>query len=201
MAAMASVENPAARALRAREQTVRSNGRPAAIWRPGEYPHPFRTAMETRDIDAVVATLRPDVIAYSPVTPHPFVGIEEVAGLLKNLIDGFEQLGYSDELTNDRVHAVLFRGRVLGRVVTGVDVLRLDEHGRIRQIEVSARPPSGVFAMAARFSPMFARWRRGRLRAAVLWLMLRAMPAAVAGADAVGSRLARVPRPDPPARS
>lgn len=194
-----AVENPATRALRAREEAARSDGRPAPIWRPGTYPHPFRTAMDARDIDAVVATLRPDVVAYSPVTPNGFVGIYEVAGLLKNLIDGFEELEYTDELTNDRVHAVLFRGRVMGRVVTGVDILRLDEDGRIRRIEVSARPPEGVFSMAAQFSPMFARWRRGRVRAALLWLMLRCMPAAVARADKLGSRLARVPRRDPAA--
>jgi hypothetical protein len=163
-------------------------------------PHPFRSAMEARDIDAVVATLRADVVAFSPVTPRPFTGIEEVAGLLANLIDGFEALDYTDELTNDRVHAIVFRGRVMGRTVTGVDVLRLDEHGRIRQIEVSGRPPAGVFAMAARFSPMFTRWRRGRVHAALLAALLRFLPALVATADTIGSRLARPPAPSPRAR-
>jgi hypothetical protein len=189
---MLRVENPAGRAVRA-QLLARSNGRAAPARRPGAMPHPFRTGMERRDIDAVVATLRTDVVAYSPVTPHPFVGIDEVAGLLKNLIDGFEELSYSEELGDGRVHAILFHGRVMGRVVTGVDILFLDEEGLIRRIEVSARPPEGVFAMAAHFSPMFARWRRGRVRAALLRAMLRFTPAGVAAADRVGSRLARVP--------
>jgi SnoaL-like domain len=197
---MLRVENPAAGAVRA-QILARSNGGAAPACRPGTMPHPFRTGMERRDIDAVVATLRADVVAFSPVTPHPFVGIEEVAGLLKNLIDGFEELEYSDEVTDGRLHAILFRGRVMGQVVTGVDVLRLDEDGRIRRIEVSARPPAGVFAMAARFSPMFARWRRGRMSAAVLRAMLRFAPAGVAAVDRFGSRLARAAEPGAAPRS
>jgi hypothetical protein len=193
MARMLRVENPAGPAVRAHVLShALSNGGAPAIWQAGT-SHPFRTGMEQRDIDAVVATLRSDVIAYSPVTPHPFVGLEEVAGLLKNLIDGFEELSYSDELGDGLIHAILFHGRVMGRTVTGVDILRLDEDGRIRQIEVSARPPAGVFAMAAHFSPMFARWRCGRVRAAALRALLRFAPATVAAADRVGSRLARRP--------
>jgi SnoaL-like domain len=183
--------NPAARALLARAVGSRNGGAPPT-WTPGE-PHPFRSAMEARDIDAVVATLHDDVVAYSPVTPQPFVGIDEVAGLIKNLIDGFEELVYTDELGDGRVHAVLFSGRVMGRAIHGVDILRMDEQGRIRQIQVSGRPPAGVFAMAARFSPMFARWRRGRLHALALAALLRLMPAFATVADAIGSRLARAP--------
>lgn len=188
--------NPAARALLA-HAAARRNGAAPAHAAPAE-PHPFRRAMERRDIDAVVATLHDDVVAYSPVTPRPFVGIYEVAGLVKNLIDGFEELVYTDEVGDERVRAVLFSGRVMGRAIHGVDILRMDEDGRIRQIEVSGRPPAGVFAMAARFSPMFARWRRGPLRAFLLAALLRLMPAFAAAFDRIGSRLARVPI-EPPA--
>jgi hypothetical protein len=188
-------ENPAAAAIAAASNGAAPSG---PIFELGSKPHPFRTAMEARDIDAVVATLRPDVVALSPVTPQPFVGIYEVAGLVKNLIDGFEELEYTDELAGGDVHAIAFRGRVLGRVVTGVDLLRLDEDGRIRRIEVSGRPPVGVFAMAGKFSPMFATWRRGRIRAFLLTLLLRGAPLLAVVMDAIGSRLARVPARKPP---
>jgi hypothetical protein len=45
--------------------------------------------------------------------------------------------------------------------------------------------------MAARFSPMFARWRRGRVHAAALAALLRCMPATATAIDRIGSRLAR----------
>lgn len=184
-------ENPAAAAIAAR------NGGTSAdepIWRPGTTPHPFRTAMERRDIDAVIATLREDVVAKSPVTPRPFFGIHEVGGLLKNLIDGFDELEYTDELTSGYVYAVRFSGVVLGKTVTGVDILRLDEMGRLREVEVHARPPSGVLAMAAKFTPMFAHWRRGPVRAVLALLLLRPAPLFAIVVDWLGSRLARVPR-------
>jgi SnoaL-like domain len=181
--------NPAAQALRA-DAEARADGS-APIWEPGTMPHPFRTAMEARDIDAVVATLHPDVVAYSPVTPQPFVGRYEVAALCKHLIDGFQEFGYTDELTNGRTHVILFRGRVMDRIVTGADVLRLDEHGRIVDLQINGRPPAGVLSVAAHFSPMFARWRRGPVRAAVLRALLRFLPATVERGDALVARIAR----------
>lgn len=149
--------------------------------------------MERRDIGAIIATLRPDVVAKSPVTPRPFCGIDEVAGLLKHLIDGFEALEYTDELTSGRTHALVFRGRVLGRDVSGVDILRLDEMGRLQEVEVSARPPVGVLAMAAKFTPMFGRWHKGPIRAALTWLILRPFPFGTTIVDRVCSWLARGP--------
>ena len=36
-------------------------------------PHPFRTAVEARDLDSMVALLAPDVRLHSPVAFTPFV--------------------------------------------------------------------------------------------------------------------------------
>lgn len=182
--------NPAAAAIESRM----NGGAPSGpVFTPGTKPHPFRTAMERRDIHALVRTLRPDVVARSPVTPHAFVGIYEVAGLIKNLMEGFEELEYTDEVAGDDVHMIAFRGTVLGHEVMGVDLLRIDADGMIYELMISGRPPEGVFAMAAKFSPMFAKWRRGRVRSFLLVLVLRGAPAFAIVFDAIGSRLARVP--------
>src|SRR5581483_11665977 len=44
--------------------------------------HPFRAAAEAGDIEALVATLAPDVVLHSPVTFHPYLGRETVGGVL-----------------------------------------------------------------------------------------------------------------------
>lgn len=188
--ALLRADNPAAAAIARRMNGAAPSG---PIFTPGTTPHPFRTAMERRDIDLLVKTLRPDVVARSPVTPRPFVGIYEVAGLIKNLMQGFEELEYTDEVAGDDVHMIAFRGTVLGHEVMGVDLLRIDADGMIHELMISGRPPEGVFAMAAKFSPMFASWRRGRIRSALLFLLLRGAPMFAVVFDAIGSRLARVP--------
>ncbi len=162
---------------------------------PGEHPpHPLRAAMEARDPDAALRTLAWDVEMFSPVTPRPFVGREEVGHLLRLLIESFEELHYHDELHGEGTCTVAFHGRVLGRELHGLELLRMDEQDLVRRIEIGARPPAGVYALAARAAPRFARWRRDPVRAAILQAGLRPLPAAASVLDRMGSRLSRLPR-------
>lgn len=162
---------------------------------PGEHPrHPLRAAMEARDPDAALRTLAWNVEMFSPVTPRQFVGREEVGHLLRLLIEGFEELHYHDELHGEGTCTVAFHGRVLGRELHGVELLRMDEQGLVRRIEIGARPPAGVYALAATAAPRFARWRRDPIRAAILRAGLRPLPATAALLDRAGSGLSRLPR-------
>jgi hypothetical protein len=156
--------------------------------------HPLRQAMEARDHAAAVRTLAWDVEAYSPVTPQPFVGREEVGQLLASLIEGFEELHYRDELHAQGMCCVAFRGRVRGRELHGLELLQMDEQGLVKRIEIGARPPAGVYALAAEMAPRFARWRRGRVRGALLNAGLRPLPSVVELLDRIGSSLSRLPR-------
>ncbi len=156
--------------------------------------HPLRHAMEARDHAAAVRTLAWDVEAHSPVTPQPFVGREEVSHLLGSLIDGFEELHYSDEFHTPGMCCVAFQGRVRGRELRGLELLHMDEEGLVKRIEIGARPPASVYALAAEMAPRFARWRRGRARATLLNAGLRPLPFIAELLDRIGSSLSRLPR-------
>ncbi len=114
--------------------------------------HPFRTAVEARDLDAMVALLTDDVVFHSPVTFHPIVGKRPVSRLLGFLLhEVFEDFSYTDELTaGDGTTVLVFTAMVGERSVQGIDLLRHDADGRIADFTVMVRPMSGLGELAAR---------------------------------------------------
>jgi SnoaL-like protein len=108
----------------------------------------FRAAVERMDIDAATELLAPEVVFHSPVTFHPFVGRETVAGLLALVADTFEDFRYTDELPGEGAHALIFRAAVAGKELEGIDLLRFDGGGLIVDFTVMLRPLSGLIPFA-----------------------------------------------------
>jgi SnoaL-like protein len=121
----------------------------------------FRAAIERRDLDGMLATLADDVVLHSPVSFKPFEGREAVAGLLRIIVDTFEDFRYTDELPGEEVHALIFRARVGDREVEGLDLIRPGPDGRIADFTVMVRPLTGVVALAEAVGPRLAAAEEG----------------------------------------
>ncbi len=152
----------------------------------------FRTAMEARDVRAVRALLAPDVLFRSPVTAVPFRGAAAVGALLEAVIGSFEQLRYTDELRGGDTLVLVGWATIAGRRVDAVDVVRLDDAGRVREMVVYGRPLAGTALFARGAGPKLAAGH-GPLRRAVVRALSRPLPAVLARADALFMRLVRAP--------
>jgi hypothetical protein len=87
-------------------------------------------------------------VLHSPITFTPFEGKEAIARLLGILMQVFEEFRYTDELTaEDGTKALVFRTRVGDRDVEGLDLIRFDGRGLIRDFTVMVRPRSAVEAL------------------------------------------------------
>lgn len=113
----------------------------------------FRTAVEAGHIDGMVELLAPTVVFNSPVTFKPFRGNENVAVVLRGVFEVFEDFRYVDELAGDELHGLVFEARVGEREVTGIDLFRATNDGRIAELTVMVRPLSGVIALAEAMAP------------------------------------------------
>ena len=112
--------------------------------------HAFRGAVEARDLEAMTAAFAPDAVLNSPVSFKPFVGRPAIALLLGILIEVFEDFRYTDQLeAADGTLGLVFRARVGDRDVQGIDLLRFDADGQIRDLTVMVRPRSAVEALMA----------------------------------------------------
>jgi SnoaL-like domain len=115
--------------------------------------HPFRRAIDARDLDAAVALMREDVVFRSPAVFKPYYGREAVRRLLDAVLAVFEDFRYVREIGADtgaraRDHALVFETRVGDKQIEGCDFIQLDEDGAISEFTVMVRPMSGMLALA-----------------------------------------------------
>ncbi|PRY41742.1 nuclear transport factor 2 family protein [Umezawaea tangerina] len=109
--------------------------------------HPFRAAVEAKDMDALAASLAPDVLFYPPIRDEPLRGREAaVAGLRFAATtfafgDGFR---YVDELAGAGSVVLVFETEIDGAFLEGVDYLVLDDDGLVRELRISMRPVSAA---------------------------------------------------------
>jgi hypothetical protein len=112
--------------------------------------HPFRRAIEARDLDAAVALLREDVVFHSPVVFTPYQGREALRRILGAVVVVFEDFRYVREIgaDNARDHALVFEARVGDKQLQGCDFIELDDRGAISELTVMVRPLSADIALA-----------------------------------------------------
>jgi len=112
--------------------------------------HPFRRAIEARDLDAAVALMSEEVVFRSPAVFKPYHGPEAVRRLLEAVMAVFEDFRYVREIGADdaRDHALVFETRVGDKQIEGCDFIQLDDDGRIAEFTVMVRPMSGMLALA-----------------------------------------------------
>jgi len=117
----------------------------------------FRRAVETGDLEGMISAFAEDAVLHSPITHPPFEGQEIIRALLGVLAEVFRDFHYTDELdASDGTRALIFRARVADRDIEGIDILRFDADGRIRDLTVMVRPRSGLEALLAEVAPRLA---------------------------------------------
>jgi hypothetical protein len=113
--------------------------------------------VEKGELAALEDLFTDDIRFYSPVKFTPFEGKPLVLGLLGVLLRTFEDFHYighfegTAETSTDGQEApsaiLLFRAAVHGKQIHGIDILQLDDTGRIKEFTVMVRPQSAVQAL------------------------------------------------------
>jgi hypothetical protein len=116
----------------------------------------FRDAALAKDHAAMVDTLALEVVFNSPVAFLPFEGRDAVGQVLGAVMETFEDFRYTDELEGATAHALVFSARVGSKEIQGIDLLRFDESGQIRDFTVLVRPLSATIALAEAMGPKVA---------------------------------------------
>ena len=110
----------------------------------------FRDAIESRDLDALMALFSEDVVFRSPAVYAPYHGREQVRVLLGAVAQVLEDFHYTREIgaPDAADHALVFRARVGDREVEGCDFIHTNDEGLIDELYVMFRPLSGLLALA-----------------------------------------------------
>jgi hypothetical protein len=153
--------------------------------------HPFRTAWRTRDLDAWIEALSPEIVLHSPVVRTPFRGRSAATQLFSVLFETFGEVEITSELTDTDSHAFFWRADVAGRVIEGTDLLRYDEQGKIAEIRVLIRPLVDIAVFASAIGPPLAA-RQSPVRGALVRLLMLPLQGILSVSDTVASRLIKL---------
>ncbi|WP_301151847.1 nuclear transport factor 2 family protein [Metapseudomonas otitidis] len=116
----------------------------------------------SQDLSRLPELLHPEAVFRSPMAHTPYPGAQAVNLILNTVLQVFQDFAYHRELvSDDGLNVVLeFSARVGGRDLKGIDMIRFDEQGLIREFEVMVRPMSGLAAlgeeMGRRLAPYLA---------------------------------------------
>ena len=103
----------------------------------------------SRDMSGLKNIIHPDATFRSPVAHTPYHGRDALTLALSTVINVFEDFTYHREFfTEDGANATLeFSAHVGGKQLKGVDLIKFDEDGLIKEFEVMIRPASGLMAL------------------------------------------------------
>ena len=107
----------------------------------------FRQAASTGDAASMAAIFAPDALFYSPAVHRPYVGHEAVMTVLGAALRVLHPLHYTDAVVSEDRAVLFFSTEVGGKLVEGIDALRFDEEGRVRELVVMIRPLSALNAV------------------------------------------------------
>jgi hypothetical protein len=124
----------------------------------------FRRAMEARDVDAALELLTDDAVA-RPLGSDlvRFQGKREIRALWNVVLDVGE-FRYGQEVRGEDTIMVLFDIKFADQQFEAIDVLRIDENGKCREIFAMARPYMPISLFTGRVAIAFARQGGGILR-------------------------------------
>ncbi len=108
----------------------------------------FRAAAEAKDFSNLEEIFAEDVSFRSPVVFKQYEGRDAVAMLLGAVVRVFEDFRYTDHTETGDTATLAFSARVGERELDGIDLLRFDADGKVREMAVYVRPMSGINALA-----------------------------------------------------
>lgn len=107
----------------------------------------FTAAAESGDKSAILPLLAEDVRFRPPTYWATWTGAEPVAAVLGHVTEVFEDFRYRRVMGEGRDWALEFACRIGELDAVGVDLVTLDEEGRIAELEVVMRPLKSIAAL------------------------------------------------------
>ena len=108
----------------------------------------LREAIEAQDRQRYATLLAEDVRFFSPIEAEPSVGREAASMVLSTVFEGvFEDFHYVNQLDGEDLHLLVFRARVGDIPLEGVDLLKLNSEGLVREFTVMIRPLEAIHAI------------------------------------------------------
>lgn len=144
----------------------------------------LRAAAENVDADAIGPILASDVVFRTPLTSRiRFEGRDEVVALHRDIFAVIEGLSTTEPLYRGDTAAFTFSGTVRGLQLDAMNLVRVNEQGKIVEFTIFARPLPSLATLFATLPPRVTARRRGRARGALVAALAAPLGFALRTAD------------------
>ncbi|MEQ8179046.1 MAG: nuclear transport factor 2 family protein [Amphiplicatus sp.] len=116
----------------------------------------WSAVVSSRDFARLPDLLAEDVELRTPLYWKPRQGRDTVARLIAGVGISFGAVHYERQWVSVDELALEFRTTIDDLDVKGIDLITLDETGRIKNIEVMLRPPNALAALRAKMEALLA---------------------------------------------
>jgi hypothetical protein len=135
-------------------------------------PLALRSALEGRDLDAVIESMSPNVVLRSPITTgFRFTGREQIRALYKAVFDGLQDFAVMEEVGDGPQRVLVIAGHIGDQEFEEIQLLSLDADGFVCELTLFFRPLPALPALAAMLAGMWLA-PRSRPKAALLKLLV-----------------------------
>jgi len=149
----------------------------------------YRAAIDSQDPEALAAACAPDLVFHSPITSTiQFEGRDEMLNLYRTVLEVYDEQHCVAEYESGNTLVVHLHARIGDQELDEVQILRMNEDGKVREITMYVRPLPGLTALMAALAPKLA---GSRWRAALLAAMSRPLATMTRLGDKTGARLVR----------
>jgi SnoaL-like domain len=109
--------------------------------------HAFTTAMQRKDLEAMLIHMADGIILKTPLLAEPFIGKAAIRPVVEALLGVVDKFDFR-EIMQGPQHVSAFFGITVGpNELDGVDYWRLDDAGLIQEMTVLWRPLPAVAAV------------------------------------------------------
>lgn len=122
-------------------------------------PEAFANAVRARDLGAIGDLFTEDAELHTPIIDEPIVGRDNIGAVFMILEEILDDIEITTEISDGDQYVFGFHARVGGERLHVLDLLTLDQDGRITTFAVHTRPLAGTMALAAAIDPSRAQFR------------------------------------------
>jgi SnoaL-like protein len=113
----------------------------------------FLAALQTRDATSAAAQLAEYVILENPIDVEPFVGREQVAKVVSQILDVFDEFTVTEIISGDGYFAVVTNIKIGTTEIDGVDLIGINAEGKVASLSIHLRPLRAIVALQNRLAP------------------------------------------------
>ena len=112
----------------------------------------FLAAVQARDATSAAAQLAEYVILESPIDVEPLVGRAQVAQMVSQFLDVFDEFTVTHIISGDGAFAVLTNIKIGTTEIDGIDLIGINAEGKVASLSIHLRPMRAVIALQNRLA-------------------------------------------------